>query len=138
MFLLPRKQWQQRFFSTAKHLFFPRGNTTTSTSDPILTQRVLNTTLHDPHVLLQERDRLLVEKTSAREAVAEAKRSKMLEAADRARLARERSGQEREKEIEREAAVKRARQAEATRCEVAPIEIAITKFCRNSHVHQSA
>lgn len=59
----------------------------------------------------------MVEKTSAREAAAEAKRSKMLEAADRARLARERSGQEKEKEIEREATVKRARQAEATRCE---------------------
>lgn len=86
-------------------------------------ERMFDTALHDAHVL-QERDRLLVEKTSAREAAAEAKRSKMLEAADRARLARERSGQERQKEIEREAAAKRARQAEATRCEVFPTEVA--------------
>lgn len=67
--------------------------------------------------MLQERDRLQVEKTSAREAAAEAKRSKMLEAADRARLARERSGQERENNMEREAAAKRATQTEAARCE---------------------
>lgn len=58
----------------------------------------------------------MVEKARAREATAEAKRSKMLEAADRARIARERSGQEREKEVERQEAVKRARQKEAVRC----------------------
>lgn len=80
---------------------------------------MFDTTLHDARVL-QERDRLLVEKNTAREAAAEAKKSKMIEAADRARLSRERSAQEREKEIEREAAAKQARQDEILRYEVAP------------------
>ena len=64
----------------------------------------------------QEHDRRLVEKAAEREAMAEAKRSKMLEAADRARLARERLGLERQKWAEMDAAVKRTRQEEATRC----------------------
>eukprot|EP00752_Nemacystus_decipiens_P002714 g2534.t1 len=63
----------------------------------------------------EERDRLMAEKARAREAIAEAKRLKMLEDAEQARIARERSGQEREKEFERQAAVTRARQQEAAR-----------------------
>lgn len=67
-------------------------------------------------VCTQEHDRRLAEKAAEREAMAEAKRSKMLEAADRARLARERLGLERQKWAEMDAAVKRTRQEEATRC----------------------
>lgn len=59
--------------------------------------------------------------------MAEAKRLKMLKAADRARLARERFALERQKDVEREAAMKRARQEEATRCAKQPR--AMTRTC---------
>ncbi|CBJ32470.1 hypothetical protein Esi_0341_0021 [Ectocarpus siliculosus] len=63
----------------------------------------------------EERDRQLAEKARAREAMAERKRAKMFEAADRARLARERSWQDREKISEREAAARRVVEDEAAR-----------------------
>lgn len=77
----------------------------------------------------QERDRLLAEKAAEREAMADAKRFKMLEAADRARLARERFALERQQDVEREAAAKRARQEEATRCAKQPLATT-RKSCR--------
>lgn len=58
----------------------------------------------------------MAEKSRAREAAAEAKRSRMLESAERARIAREQSGPEKEKEVERQAEVRRARQQEVERC----------------------
>ncbi|CAN0004262.1 unnamed protein product [Ectocarpus sp. 6 AP-2014] len=63
----------------------------------------------------EERDRQLAEKARAREAMAERKRAKMFEAADRARLSRERSWQDREKISEREAAARRVVEDEAAR-----------------------
>ncbi|CAM9401082.1 unnamed protein product [Ectocarpus fasciculatus] len=63
----------------------------------------------------EEHDRQLAEKARAREVTAERKRAKMFEAADRARLARERSWQDREKAAEREAAARRVVEDEAAR-----------------------
>ncbi|CAB1098987.1 unnamed protein product [Ectocarpus sp. CCAP 1310/34] len=63
----------------------------------------------------EKRDRQLAEKARTREATAERKRAKMFEAADRARLARERSWQDREKVAEREAAARRVAEDEAAR-----------------------
>ncbi|CAM9547761.1 unnamed protein product, partial [Hapterophycus canaliculatus] len=61
----------------------------------------------------EERDRLLAEKASARETRAEAKRVQMLGTAERARLAREQSGVERGRDIERQVVAKKAREQEA-------------------------
>lgn len=89
-----------------------RGRVSRSTH---INELVLNCCSTRLHSLPQERDRQLAEKAHAREATAERKRAKMFEAADRARLARERSWQDREKAAEREAAARKVVEDEALR-----------------------
>lgn len=118
---MARERWSTTTvdYSTAKERVDSLGEVQATATERQLINGVKKDVPSDrlaPLTCAQGRDRLLAEKARAREATAEAKRSKMLEAAERARITRERSAQEREKEVERQADVKRARQQEAARC----------------------